>query len=173
MSTPGFLPKLCQITRCARNRHSGPRAGIQGGGAFVCCPSKTVSLPNSLPPCPTLNLPPSPCVRHTALPTSPARPNAHPGRTPSHTPGPFAPGTPKIASPSRSTHSRPCPIQPHTRPSPSPRLLHFSPPIRPNPAIFATPLEIYAHPYYHRPREGPTPRPGNPTPKRGRAPSIL
>ncbi len=37
---------------------------------------------------------------------------------------------------------------------------------------FATPLETYAQACYPRSREEPAPRPGNPTPKRGKAPGI-
>ena len=96
---------------------------------------KTVSLANSLPPRPTLNLRPSPCVRHIAQPMSPGRPNAHPGRTTSPRPDPFAPSNPKKVSPCRATRSQPCLIQPHTRPTSSPRLRHFFPLIRPNPAF--------------------------------------
>ena len=66
---------------------------------------------------------------------SPGRPNAHPGRNPSPKPDQFAHLYPKITSLSRATRSRPCPIQPHTRPTSSPRLRNFFPPIRPNPAI--------------------------------------
>ena len=75
---------------------------------------------------------------------SPERPGAHPGRTTSLTPNPFATRTPKKVSPSRATHSPPCPTQPHARPTSSPRLRHFSPPIRPNPAT-STPLLNGAH----------------------------
>ena len=85
----------------------------------------------------------------------PGRPSARPGRTLSH------PCTRKKASPCRSTRSRPCPIQPHARLTSSPPLRHFSPPLRPDPTIRATPLETHAHPCYPRSREGPTPQPGN------------
>ena len=54
------------------------------------------------------------------------------------------PRTPKITSLSRATRSRRCPIQPHARPTSSPRLRHFSPPIRPNPAI-SPPLLKHTH----------------------------
>ena len=103
---------------------------------------------------------------------SPGRPNAHPGHTPAPTPDPFAPPHPE-KSVTRARH--PSPAQPHPTPRTShlfPRLRHFFPPIRPQSRNFATPLEIYAHTCYPRPREGPTPRPGNPTPKRGKAPGI-
>ncbi len=131
---------------------------------------KTVSLANSLPPRPTLNLRPSPCVRHIAQPMSPGRPNAHPGRTPSPTPDPFAPRTPKKVSPSRATRS---PAQPHAIPRTShlfPTAVPFLPTNPPQSRNFATPLERHAHPCYPRPREGPDPRPGNLTLKRGKAP---
>ena len=103
---------------------------------------------------------------------SPGRPNAHPGRTTSLTPNPFAPRTPKKVSPSRATRS---PAQPHAIPRTShlfPTAVPFLPTNPPQSRNFATPLERHAHPCYPRPREGPTPRPGNYTPKRGKAPGI-
>ena len=93
---------------------------------------------------------------------SPGRPSARSGRTLSR------PCTRKKASPCRSTRSRPCPIQPHARLTSSPRLLHFSPPLRPDPTTLSSPLETHAHPCYPRPSEGPTPQPGNPIRNRGR-----
>ena len=66
---------------------------------------------------------------------SPGRPNVHPGRTPSPKPDPLAPPYPKKTSPSRVTRSRPSPIQSRGRPTSSPQLRHFSPLIRPSPAI--------------------------------------
>ncbi len=71
---------------------------------------------------------------------SPGRPNAPPRPHPTHS----RPRTPKKASLSRVTRSPPCPIQPHARPTSSPRLRHFSPPIRPNPASSPAPLK-HAH----------------------------
>ena len=73
-----------------------------------------------------------------------------PQRTPrphfsSPTPGPFAPPYPE-KSVTHPRHPRPGPA-PHalcTRPAPSPRLPHFSPPIRPSPAI-STPVLKHTH----------------------------
>ena len=133
---------------------------------------KTVSLANSLPARPTLNLRPSPCVRHIAYPISPGRPNAHPGRTPSPKPDPLAPPYPKKTSLSRATRSptltHPTPHTTHLVPTPA----SFLPTNPPRSRNFATPLEIYAQACYPRSREEPAPRPGNPTLKRGKAPGI-
>ena len=117
-------PSLCQITRCDRNRHSRERGNPGGQRTSVCCPPgnlgqplarpacfrlpgapKTVSLANSLPPRPTLNLPPSPCVCHIAYPMSPERPNAHLGRPTSPTHDPVAPSYPE-----KKCHSRASPV---------------------------------------------------------------
>ena len=186
---PSFLhpsPKRCTSTmmaesttrtfsvksRCARNRHSGPRAGIQGGGAFVCCPPTIVSLANSLLPRPTLYLQPSPCVRHFAHPMSLGRPNVHPGRTTSSKPDPLAP---TYLEKSVTLARHPSPAQPH----PIPLTSHLFPTPAPflpiNPAQsrnFASPLEAYAHTCYPRPREGPTQRPGIRPPSGVLAPGI-
>ena len=133
---------------------------------------KTVSLANSLPARPTLNLRPSPCVRHIAYPISPGRPNAHPGRTPSPKPDPLAPPYPKKTSLSRATRSptltHPTPHTTHLVPTPA----SFLPTNPPRSRNFATPLEIYAQACYPRPREEPTPQPGNHTPKRGKPQGI-
>ncbi len=103
---------------------------------------------------------------------SPGRPNAHPGRTPAPTPDPFAPPYPK------KRHSPAPPV-----PTPAPSNLSHAPPIPttapflptnpPQSRNFANPLETPAHPCYPRPREGPTPRPGNPYPHTGKAPGIV
>ena len=66
---------------------------------------------------------------------SPVRPNAHPGRTPSPKPDPLAPPYPKKRHSPVPTIPQLCPIQSRARPTSSPRLHHFFPPIRPNPAI--------------------------------------
>ena len=120
---------------------------------------KTVSLANSLPARPTLNLRPSPCVRHIAYPISPGRPNAHPGRTPSPKPDPLAPPYPKKTSLSRATRSptltHPTPHTTHLVPTPA----SFLPTNPPRSRNFATPLEIYAQACYPRSREEPAPRP--------------
>ncbi len=96
---------------------------------------KAVSLANSLPPRPTLNLRPSPRVRHIAYPISPGRPNAHPRPYNLAQTRPIRSPVPEKTSLSRATQSQRCLVQPHTRPTSSPRLRHFYPPIRPNPAI--------------------------------------
>ena len=94
---------------------------------------KTGSIANSLPPRPTLDLRPPPCVRHIAQPMSPARANAHPGRTPAPTHDPFA-----LTYPEKSvTLARhPPPAQPHPIPltshlfaTPAPFLPTNPPPI--------------------------------------------
>ena len=78
-----MVTKLCQIA-------------FRGRALFrLLGAPKTVSVANSLPPRPTLNLRPSPCVRHTAYQISSGRPNVHPGRTPSPKPDPLAPPYPK------------------------------------------------------------------------------
>ena len=74
-----------------------------------------------------------------------------------HSPAPPVPGP----APSNPTHAPPIPV--------SAQFLPTKPPQSRN---FATALEPYAHPCYPRPREGPTPRPGNPVPTRGKAPGI-
>ena len=130
-----------QITRCAQNRlpHQQP-----------------APAPNSAPTAIALRSP-------YCLPNFPGRPNAHPDRTTSPTPGPFAPPYPKkrhfcappVPSPASSNPTHVSPLHPSCAISP-----HQS-------RDFASPLEIYVHTCYSRPREGPTPRPGNPTPKAG------
>ena len=134
---------------------------------------KIASLANSLPPRPTLDPRPSRCVRYTTWPMSHGRPDAHPGRTPSPTPDQFAPPHPKKTSLSRATRSRPCPIQPHTRPTPSTRLRHFSPPIRPNSGPrFSPPLLKYTHNCTILATRGTDPAAGNPASRRSLAPGI-
>ena len=99
---------------------------------------------------------------------SPGRPNAHPGDTTSANPDPFAPPYPKKTSLSRAAHSpaltHPTPHTTHVVPTSAP----FLPTNPPQSRNFATPLEIYVHTYYPRPREEPTMRPGIPTPERVR-----
>ena len=101
---------------------------------------------------------------------SPGRPNAHPGRTTSPRPDPFAPSNPKKVSPCRATRSQPCLIQPHTRPTSSPRLRHFFPLIRPNPA-FSPALLKHTHirATLAQARDRPR-RPETLPPERGKAP---
>ena len=69
----------------------------------------------------------------------------------------------------------PFPALPHPTPR-TPRLFPATVPILPtNPPQslkFANPIETHAHTCYPRSREEPTPRPGIPTPKRGKAPGI-
>ena len=69
----------------------------------------------------------------------------------------------------------PFPAQPH----PTPRTPHLFPatvpflPTNPLQSLkFANPIETHAHPCYPRPREGPTPRPGNAATNRDQAPGI-
>ena len=104
---------LIQITRCAQNRL--PR-------------QQPAPAPNSETTAIALRSP-------YCLANFHGRPNAHPGRTPSPTPDPLAPSSRKKRHPRAPSVPRPCPIQSHARPTSSPRLYHFSPPIRPNPAI--------------------------------------
>ncbi len=133
---------------------------------------KTVSLANSLPPRPTLNLRPSPCVRHIAQQMPPGRPNAHPGRTTSPTPDPFAPPYPEK---SVTFPRHPFPALPHPTPRTpyqSSRLRHFSPPIRPSSAISPTLLK---HPHIRATLAQARDRPRGPEtlpPTRGKAPGI-
>ena len=114
---------LSQIARCAQNRL--PR-------------EQPAPAPNSEPTAIALR---SPYGLANVPPDAPTlTPAAHQRPHPTHS----RPRTPKKTSLSRATRSRPCPIQPHTRPTSSPRLHHFSPPIRPDPAI-SPPLLKYKH----------------------------
>ena len=113
---------LFQITRCAQNR-----------------------LPREQPA-------PAPDSEPTAIALRSPYCSANVPRTPQRTPRPHNLGqtrpirspVPEKTSPCRATRSQPCLIQPHTRPTSSPRLRHFSPPIRPDPAI-SPPLLKYTH----------------------------
>ena len=142
---------------------------------------KTVSLANSLPPRPTLNLRPSPRVRHIAYPISPGRPNAHPRPYNLAQTRPIRSPVPEKTSLSRATQSpvltHPTPRTTHVVPTSAP----FLPTNPPQSRNFATALEIYAHPCYLSPTVGAGFKParatdpaarGNPTPKRGKAPGI-
>ena len=113
---PALLPNrsLCQITRCAQNRLP---------------PEQPAPAPDSEPTAITLRSPYRIANVHRT------RPNAHPGRTTSLTPNPFAPPYPEK---SVTFPRHPFPALPHLTPRTpyqSSRLRHFSPPIRPNPAI--------------------------------------
>ena len=103
---------------------------------------------------------------------SPERPGAHPGRTNlAHTQPIRAPAPEKTVTLPR----HPFPALPHPTPRTShlfPTAAPFLPTNPPQSRNFASPLETRAHPCYSRPREGPTPRPGNPAPQRGEAPGI-
>ncbi len=142
MSTAGNAPSLFHITRCAQNR-------------LPC--EQPAPAPNSEPTAIALRSP-------HCLANSPGRPNAHPGRTTSPTPDPFALPYPEknVTLPRHPFPPLPHPT-PHT-PHQSPRLRHFSPPIRPNPAISPTLLK---HPHIRatlahardRPRGPETPTP--------------
>ena len=101
-------------------------------------------------------VPPQPTPRphplaHTRPPSRPVPPKTR------HSPAPPVPG--------------PAPSNPTPRPASSPRLHHFSPPIRPDPQIIASPLETRAHQCYPRPSEGPTPLPC-PTGHSAKAPGL-
>ena len=101
-------------------------------------------------------VPPQPTPRphplaHTRPPSRPVPPKTR------HSPAPPVPGP----APSNPTHVLPIPAS-----------APFLPTNPPHSRIFDNPLETHAHPCYPRPREGPTPRPGNPAPKRGAAPGI-
>ena len=143
---------LFQITRCAQNR-----------------------LPREQPA-------PAPDSEPTAIALRSPYCLANVPRTPQRTPRPhpLAQTRPTRApTPRKKRHSPASPVPSAAPSNPAhvpplhPRLRHFSPPIRPQSRNFASPLvSMTAHTCYPRPREGPTPRPGNPTPKRGKAPGI-
>ena len=103
---------------------------------------------------------------------SPGRPNAHPGRTTSPTPDPFAPPYPEK---SVTFPRHPFPALPHPTPRTpyqSSRLRHFSPPIRPSSAISPTLLK---HPHIRATLTQARDRPRGPEtlpPTRGKAPGI-
>ena len=113
---------LFQITRCAQNR-----------------------LPRKQPA-------PAPDSEPTAIALRSPYRLANVARTPQRTPRPHTRAqtrptrspVPEKTSLSRATRSQRCLVQPHTRPTSSPRLRHFYPPIRPNPAI-SPPLLKYTH----------------------------
>ena len=66
----------------------------------------------------------------------------------------------------------PFPALPHPTPRtshPFPTSAPFPLTTQPRSQTFASPLETHAHPCYSRPREEPTPRPGDTSPKRGKA----
>ncbi len=144
-------PSLFQIARCAQNRL--PR-------------EKPAPAPNSEPTAIALRSP----YRLANVPRTPQRtPPAAQARPHSiHS----LPHTPKKASLYRAIRSQPCPIQPHARLTSSPRLHHFSPPIRTNPAISPTLLK---HPHIRATLAQARDRPRGPEtlpPTRGKAPGI-
>jgi len=149
VSNPPLPMGLFQVTRCAQNHHprEQPAPAPKSGPTAIALLLLSLCTPADAP-------------AHT------------PGRTISSTPGPFAPRCPKKVPPSRVTRSRPCPIQPHAGTVSSQCLRHFSPRIRPNPAISPPSIAICAHACYHLSREGPTPRLGSPTPNRALGPGI-
>ena len=92
-------------------------------------------------------------------------PNSDPSRAPAPRKNRHLPAPPV---------SRPCthPHAPHTSRQSSSYLAQFLPTNPPSPRIPADPLELTAHTCYPRPREGPTPRPGNAATNRDQAPGI-
>ena len=139
---------LFQITRCAQNRL--PR-------------QQPAPAPDSEPTAIALRSP-------YCFANVPVRPNAHPGRTPSSKPDPLAP---PYHEKTVTLPRHPFPPVPHPTPPtscPSPCLRHFSPPIRPNPAISPTPLK---HTYIRATLAHARDRPRGPEslpPERGKAP---
>ena len=116
-------------------------------GACVRLPGapKTISLANSLPPRPTLDLPPSPCVRVSRGQYPPWRSQTHPGRTlPRPHPAHSFPGTRKNRHSPAPPVSNPVSYAPHAWPTSSPRLRNFFPPIHPDLAN-SPPLLNYPH----------------------------
>ena len=147
MSTAGNAPSLFHITRCAQNRlpreQPTPAPNSEPAAIALCSPYCLANVPR------TPQRTPRPHTRaHTRSIRSPV---------------------PEKTSLSCATRSHPCPIQPLTRPT-NPHDCAISPHQSRN---FANPLETPAHPCYPRPREGPTPRPGNPYPHTGKAPGIV
>ena len=147
----GLTPwSLFQITRCAQNRL--PR-------------EQPAPAPDSGPTTIALRSP-------YCLPNIPRTPQRTPRPHPLAQTRPIRSPVPEKTSPSRATHS---PALTH----PTPHTTHLVPTSAPflptNPLQsrnFATALEAYAQACYPRLREEPTPRPGNHTPKRGKAPGI-
>ena len=147
MSTAGNAPSLFHITRCAQNRlpreQPAPAPNSEPAAIALCSPYCLANVPR----------------------TPQRTPRPHPR---AHTRSIRSP-VPEKTSLSCATRSHPCPIQPLTRPT-NPHDCAISPHQSRN---FANPLETPAHPCYPRPREGPTPRPGNPYPHTGKAPGIV
>ena len=153
------MSSLFQITRCAQNRLSRERHVGEG------CRRRSYGspAPNSEPTAIALRSP-------YCFANVPVRPNAHPGRTPSSKPDPLAP---PYHEKTVTLPRHPFPPVPHPTPPtscPSPRLRHFSPPIRPNPAISPTPLKhTYIRATLAQARDRPR-RPETLPPERGKAP---
>ena len=142
--------RCCKRHFQLRESIAWPQSSLEvsaAAGACVRLPGapKTVSLANSLPPRPTLNPLPSPCVCHIALPMSPGRPNAHVGRTPLPTPDPIRARYPEK---SVTFPRHPFPAMPHPTPhtshlfiTPAPFLPTNPPQARNNPEISPTLLK--------------------------------
>ena len=104
------------------------------------------------------NVPRTPQRTLRPHPLAQTRPQSNPvPRKKRHFPAPPVPGH----APSNPTHVLPIPTP-----------AQFLPTNPPQSRNLANLLDVYAHPCYPRSREGPTPRPGNPTPKRGLVPGI-
>ena len=101
-------------------------------------------------------------------------------RTPQRTPRPHTlaqtrPTRSPVPEKNVTFPCHPFPALPHPTPHTThvvPTSAPFLPTNPPRSRNFATPLETYAHTCYPRPREEPTPRPGNPTSKRVRPRGI-
>ena len=150
MSTVGNAPSLFHITRCAQNRlpceQPAPAPNSEPAAIALCSPYCLANVPRTPQRIPR----PHPLAQNR-LPRSPV---------------------PEKTSLSRATRSpaltHPTPHTTHVVPTSAP----FLPTNPPQSRNFATPLEVYAHACYPRPREEPTPRPGNHTPKRGKPQGI-
>ena len=151
MSTAGNAPSLFHITRCAQNRlpreQPAPAPNSEPAAITLCSPYCLANVPRT----PQRTLRPHPRA-HTRSIRSPV---------PEKTSLSCATRSPAL------TH--PTPHTTHVVPTSAP----FLPTNPPQSRNFANPLETPAHPCYPRPREGPTPRPGNPYPHTGKAPGIV
>ena len=159
-----------EIVFPAKERHPRENGGGNSGSPGPPCDGRPsheqpVTTPNTVPTAIALTF--SMLLRQCPL-------NA-PAHTPAAPPRPHPAHPLSVPRKSVTFLRHPSPAMPHPPPR-APHLIpttaQFLPTNPPQPRILAHPLEAYAHSCYPRPREGPTPRPGNPDPKRGEAPGI-